>query len=243
MFATVRINTPLSEIEPFATLAKEGEVLAVSERAVVDTGAKKIVYVQREEGMFEGVEVELGPRSGGYYPVVNGLEPGDRVAAAGAFLVDAETRLNPAAAATYIGTSGGPQAQSQGSRVESRVPEKQDSMASGGRQPPDQPAHAGRSPGDSDTPPAATKKPTAEDLQDIAKLAPADRDRATAQTICPISDEPLGSMGVPYKMTVQGQPVFLCCKGCEGQVKKDPKKVLTKLAVQKSAGEGKGNGK
>ena len=31
------------------------------------------------------------------------------VAAAGGFLIDAETRLNPAAAATYFGASGGPQ--------------------------------------------------------------------------------------------------------------------------------------
>jgi hypothetical protein len=52
--------------------------------------------------------VELGPESEGFYPVVKGLRAGDRVAAAGAFLVDAETRLNPAAGSTYIGASGGP---------------------------------------------------------------------------------------------------------------------------------------
>ena len=79
------------------------------EQAVVDTGAKKIVYVQRKEGLFEGVEVELGPRQDDFYPVLNGLAAGDRVAAAGGFLVDAETRLNPAAASTYFGASGGPQ--------------------------------------------------------------------------------------------------------------------------------------
>ena len=59
--------------------------------------------------MFEGVEVELGPRTGDFYPVVKGLQAGERVAAAGAFLIDAETRLNPAAAAAYFGASGGPQ--------------------------------------------------------------------------------------------------------------------------------------
>ena len=41
----------------------------VPERAVVDTGTKKVVYVEREPGLFEGVEVELGPRHGEYYPV------------------------------------------------------------------------------------------------------------------------------------------------------------------------------
>ena len=115
MFATVRIAVALGQLEPFGTAAKPaardpaaGEVLAVPERAVIDTGSKQIVYVQREPGLFEGVEVQLGARSGEFYEVRKGLRPGDRVVAAGAFLVDAETRLNPAAAATFFGASGGP---------------------------------------------------------------------------------------------------------------------------------------
>ena len=126
MFATVRINTPLESIEPYKSVAAERgrivpvglsganlppryEFLCVPERAVIDTGSKKVVYVEREPGMFEGVEVELGPRQDDYYPVIKGLKPGDKVAAAGGFLIDAETRLNPAAASTYFGASGGPQ--------------------------------------------------------------------------------------------------------------------------------------
>jgi Cu(I)/Ag(I) efflux system membrane fusion protein len=222
MFATVRIKTPFSEIEQFAALAKDGEVLAVPERAVIDTGAKKIVYVEREAGMFEGVEVELGPRSGDYYPVVKGLEPGDRVAAAGAFLVDAETRLNPAAAATYIGASAGPSiANSQAASVKGRGPEMKETAKPSGE----------------------VNKPSVDDQKNIAKLAPADRALALAQGVCPITDQPLGSMGMPYKMFVEGQPVFLCCKGCEDEVKQNPKKVLNKLAEKKSAGEAKNNGK
>jgi Cu(I)/Ag(I) efflux system membrane fusion protein len=83
-------------------------VLAVPEQAVIDTGTQKVVYIEREPGVFEGVAVSLGPRSGNYYSVIDGLRAGDRVAAAGAFLVDAETRLNPAASAEYFGASGGP---------------------------------------------------------------------------------------------------------------------------------------
>ena len=52
--------------------------------------------------------MQLGPRQDEYYPVLKGLAAGDRIAAAGGFLVDAETRLNPAAAATFFGASGGP---------------------------------------------------------------------------------------------------------------------------------------
>ena len=121
MFATVEIEAPLSEIEPtksqLATPSKQDEgkkILAVPEQSVIDTGTKQVVYVEREPGVFEGVEVKLGPRDGELYPVLRGLKAGDRVAAAGAFLIDAETRLNPGAAATYYGASGGPSKEASG---------------------------------------------------------------------------------------------------------------------------------
>jgi hypothetical protein len=87
--------------------APDGQVLAVPQSAVVDTGERTVAFIEGMPGMFDGVEVVLGPRSGGYYPVVSGLQPGQRVAVAGAFLLDAETRLNPGLAAGYFGASGG----------------------------------------------------------------------------------------------------------------------------------------
>jgi Cu(I)/Ag(I) efflux system membrane fusion protein len=81
----------------------QNAVLSVPESAVIDTGSRKVVYVETDPGLFEGREVELGPRVEDHYPVLRGLRPGDRVASAGAFLIDAETRLNPAAAASYFG--------------------------------------------------------------------------------------------------------------------------------------------
>lgn len=89
------------------TYRPPGQVLAVPESAVVDTGSKTVVYVERMPGMFDGVEVVLGPRVGDAYPVVKGLDPGQAVAIAGAFLVDAETRLNPSLAASYFGSGSG----------------------------------------------------------------------------------------------------------------------------------------
>jgi Cu(I)/Ag(I) efflux system membrane fusion protein len=96
----------LARLAPAAT-PEEG-VLTVPESAVIDTGAHKVVYVESEPGVFEGRAVVLGPRSGDRYPVLDGLAPGERVAAAGAFLIDAETRLNPAAGAAYFGGSTPP---------------------------------------------------------------------------------------------------------------------------------------
>lgn len=84
------------DLEP-RRLAAAGsvEVLVVPERAVIDTGSRKVVYLAREGGIFDAVECVLGPRTGAFYPVVSGLSAGDVVAAEGAFLVDAESRLHP----------------------------------------------------------------------------------------------------------------------------------------------------
>jgi Cu(I)/Ag(I) efflux system membrane fusion protein len=92
----------LARLEP----VPEDQVLSVPEAAVIDTGTRQVVYVESDPGVFEAREVTLGPRTGDRYPVLDGLLPGENVAAAGAFLIDAETRLNPAAGAAYFGGSG-----------------------------------------------------------------------------------------------------------------------------------------
>ena len=69
-------------------------MLSVPESAVIDTGDRKLVYVETLPGVFEGRAIVVGSRVGDRYPVLDGLAPGDRVAAAGAFLIDAESRLN-----------------------------------------------------------------------------------------------------------------------------------------------------
>jgi Cu(I)/Ag(I) efflux system membrane fusion protein len=110
----IPIGGPLLDFEAFLNTAtkqilqQQQAVLAVPGNAVIDTGSRKIVYRQTSPGIYEGVEVQLGPRCGDYYPVVSGLRPGARVATNGSFLLDAETRLNSATGATYFGASGGP---------------------------------------------------------------------------------------------------------------------------------------
>jgi len=97
--------------------APPGEVLALPESAVIDNGRSRIVFLETMPGMFDGREVSLGANQGGYYPVLAGLSLGDRVATSGAFLLDAETRLNPALAATYFGAGSAPAAGESGSNV------------------------------------------------------------------------------------------------------------------------------
>ena len=70
-------------------------VLSIPETAVVDTGTQQIVYVESSPGVYDARAVTLGHRAGKYYPVLSGLNRGDRIVARGSFLIDAESRLNP----------------------------------------------------------------------------------------------------------------------------------------------------
>jgi len=78
------------------TQPSAGTVLAIPRESVIDTGARRIVYVQSLPGIYDMREVKLGPATGDFYPVMDGLKDGELVVTRGAFLVDAENRLNPA---------------------------------------------------------------------------------------------------------------------------------------------------
>jgi membrane fusion protein, copper/silver efflux system len=83
-------------VDQFGTkLVRAEKVLAVPASAIIDTGTRKIAYRESAPGVFDMIEVKLGLIAGEYYPVASGLKEGDRVATAGAFLVDAENRMNP----------------------------------------------------------------------------------------------------------------------------------------------------
>jgi len=82
------------------------QLLAIPFSAVIDTGIRKTAFIDRGHGTFDAVEIEIGPRAGDYYQLFKGLAAGDRVVTAGAFLLDAETRLNPASGVIYFGASG-----------------------------------------------------------------------------------------------------------------------------------------
>jgi len=63
----------------------------------------------------------------------------------------------------------------------------------------------------------------------MASLSETDRAAALAQKVCPVSDEMLGGMGTPIKVTVNGRDVFLCCEGCREKLEANPDQYLAKL--------------
>ncbi|MBC8875621.1 MAG: hypothetical protein H8E44_39850 [Planctomycetes bacterium] len=64
----------------------------------------------------------------------------------------------------------------------------------------------------------------------LSQLSHDDRMAAEKQKTCPVSTEALGSMGKPYKVTINDRDVFLCCQGCEEKLRGDPDKYLAKIS-------------
>jgi Cu(I)/Ag(I) efflux system membrane fusion protein len=67
--------------------------VAVPVDAVIDSGVRKIVFVERSAGVFEPREVETGWRFGDRVEIVKGLSEGDRIVVSGTFLLDSESRI------------------------------------------------------------------------------------------------------------------------------------------------------
>jgi len=73
-----------------------GDKLAVPEDAVIDTGVRKVVVVDRGSGYFEPREVKLGVKAGDVFEVLDGLKAGERVVTSANFLIDSESKLKEA---------------------------------------------------------------------------------------------------------------------------------------------------
>jgi len=85
--------------------------LALPKDAVLDTGVRKIVYVDLGGGSYSGREVQLGPEASSYldaqkfnfYPVIGGLAEGDLVVTKANFLIDSQSQISGVAASAYGG--------------------------------------------------------------------------------------------------------------------------------------------
>ncbi len=70
-----------------------GKRLVIPDDAVLDSGKRQVVYVDKGEGNFEPRDVSIGIRSDGMVEVTRGLKAGERVASAANFLIDSEAKL------------------------------------------------------------------------------------------------------------------------------------------------------
>ena len=81
MYADVEINTTRKK------------VLTIPEHAVLYTGQRQIVFVDKGDGLFEARLVTVGERGDNLVEILNGLQSGERVVTDANFLIDAESRI------------------------------------------------------------------------------------------------------------------------------------------------------
>jgi len=81
MFANVEMDLDL------------GEKLAIPATAVLDTGARQVVYVDTGDGYFVPRQIKLGDRDDSMVEVTSGLKTGEKVASSAVFLIDSEAKL------------------------------------------------------------------------------------------------------------------------------------------------------
>lgn len=192
-----------------------GESLVVPRNAVLMAGSDSVIYVETEPGRFEIRRVVLGARTDDQIVVLQGLQEGEQVATSGNFLIDSQMQLagNPS---LIDPTKAQP-------IVEIEFDE-------------------------GDLPPIGTPQmvavealtlplhysPTLVEQVDepttvTSELSPDDQQLVARQKVCPVTNLPLGSMGAPIKVMVEGRPVFICCEGCRKQLIAEPAKFLAKL--------------
>ncbi len=73
-----------------------GRRLAIPKEAVIDNGEKRYAILAHPNGYFAPREIQVGPPSDDFYPVLGGLAEGDKVVSSAQFLVDSETNLQAA---------------------------------------------------------------------------------------------------------------------------------------------------
>jgi len=83
------------------------KAVAVPDSAVIDSGARQVVIIDRGEGKFEPRAVQLGRRGAGYVEIKDGVAEGDAVVTSANFLIDAESNLK--AALKGLAAGGEPQ--------------------------------------------------------------------------------------------------------------------------------------
>jgi Cu(I)/Ag(I) efflux system membrane fusion protein len=81
MFVNAVIKSPL------------GSAIVLPVTAVIDTGSRKVVWVETSPGMFEPRDVQVGQQTDDKIQILSGINPGDKVAVSGGYLIDSESQL------------------------------------------------------------------------------------------------------------------------------------------------------
>ncbi|NTW99293.1 MAG: efflux RND transporter periplasmic adaptor subunit [Geobacteraceae bacterium] len=102
MFVNAIIKVPL------------GSAIVVPVTAVMDTGKRQTVWVETSPGMFEPRDVQVGQQTDDKVQILSGLNPGDKVAVSGSYLIDSESQLKGGGSVDHSQHTGGAKPETKG---------------------------------------------------------------------------------------------------------------------------------
>ncbi|OGR86858.1 MAG: hypothetical protein A3A86_08385 [Elusimicrobia bacterium RIFCSPLOWO2_01_FULL_60_11] len=82
-----------------------GEKLAVPKEAVLDSGTRKILFVEETPGRYAPREIQVGREAEGHYEIIAGLKAGEKVVVSANFFIDSESRLKSSLSQSGAGHS------------------------------------------------------------------------------------------------------------------------------------------
>ena len=102
MFVNAVIKVPL------------GSAIVVPVTAVMDTGNRRVVWIEASPGMFEPRDVQIGQQTDDKVQILSGINPGDKVAVSGGYLIDSESQLKGSSGADHSQHTGGAKPETKG---------------------------------------------------------------------------------------------------------------------------------
>ncbi|NQT28966.1 MAG: efflux RND transporter periplasmic adaptor subunit, partial [Candidatus Saganbacteria bacterium] len=114
----IEVNNPKLKLKPQMYVdvylsSTPRRVLAVPKEAVIDTGLRRLAYVEKAPGIYEPRELKLGPEADvlvkghkvKFFPVILGISAGEKVVTGASFLIDSQSQLTGGSSALYGGAS------------------------------------------------------------------------------------------------------------------------------------------
>lgn len=115
MFVNAIIKVPL------------GSAIVVPVTAVIDTGKRQVVWVETSTGMFEPRDVQVGQQTDDKVQILSGINPGDKVAVSGSYLIDSESQLKGGGSVDHSQHTGGAKPEAKG-QAPGAAPAKKESL-------------------------------------------------------------------------------------------------------------------
>jgi RND family efflux transporter MFP subunit len=210
MFVDVEFQIPL----PAAVSVPTG--------AVIDTGRRKTVYAMVGEGLFAPREVQTGWRTGDRVEIVRGLQPGEKIAVSGTFLLDSESRMRLAAAGLMTdqpATAPAVAPQPAAAQPAPTVPVAAQPVAKPDTAAPAQPAAPSEPPAEPVVSEAAVVPPLPPALAAAQAENQADK---VKDPVCGMVVDPQQARADGLTFDVAGVTHFFCSEACKQQFQENP---------------------